>query len=144
MHGKDVDITRYLLLKGADPNYQIEYSVPPIKLLVGDWCSSEVACELVVFLLAYGAKISYGETKDKQGLTPLEQLESLRPWVDYTTYTPRFVLDNEPALKKDYLTHIVNKLLQEKQHQPLDPLFVDYIEESGVTKNLVDQLKNRL
>jgi hypothetical protein len=104
MHGKDVDITRYLLLKGADPNYPIgRYSVPPVKLLAGDWCSSEVACELTVLLLSYGAKVGYNDTRDTQEIIPLKQIELLTPWVDYNTYMLQFVLDNEPVLKKEYL-----------------------------------------
>jgi hypothetical protein len=38
----------------------------------------------------------------------------------------------------------MNKLLREKQHTPLVPLFIDYIEKAGVEKNLVDEFKSRI
>ncbi|WP_296055221.1 ankyrin repeat domain-containing protein [uncultured Amphritea sp.] len=65
----DVDKVQYLLLKGADIEYEDPFGATP--LMNAAWVGST---ELVEFLLSKGADVRH---KDKEGFTALEKVKTI-------------------------------------------------------------------
>lgn len=171
--GRNFDVTRYLLMHGADVNvknhpYACETTAAHC-LCSAFWCRGEMDIRGLVLLLSYGAKL---DMQDRSGRTPIDKLEGSEPWIPQAlrkqyeeTSEPLQAGPQQPLpaakekapsawkahvssaeqrrRKQDYFTKIAQALLNTEQHKPLNAAFVDYVAQAGIEARLVQQLSSR-
>lgn len=130
-YGNNLNLTRYLLLHGADPNKMSWEGSPPINafLNLDKWIDSAVGYGIFSLLLAAGARVNI----------PLKH-SSKEIFIDELD---RNLSSKNKNLKNSYLTKLVAQLLQKNQLRSLDMAFVNYVEKIGLDPALIAQLKSR-
>ena len=166
--GKNFDVTRYLLMHGADVNVKNHPSACETTTAAHHLCyelgyKGEMGIRGLVLLLSYGAKLDSKLYMHYSDRTPIDVLEGSKPWIPEALRkqyeetseplqagqqqplpaTNRVSSEEQRRHKQAYFTKIVQALLNTEQHKPLNAVFVDYVAQAGIEARLVQQLRSR-